>query len=219
MNKCAYAVGRGLGWPVMAGCIVLSLGFAAPRGVHAEETRVTDVHEAVDEFGSGGVLELRIDHILFPAKVFLERKDALGTGPWSMEPAGTIVLSPSLLYAATMDESKPQEFFRFKVQELEISVFEDVDGFHIELGEDTPISDVFAVFAMHGITVPSVPPPYDPEDLQDPDPPPPVNLAKGKHLFYTWKSEQTGAPIAWAPPPPQDDTRFLVRYPPTTEDQ
>ena len=220
MNQFAYAVGRGLGWPVMAGCIVGILGLAALPRVQAQETRVTDIHEAVDDFGSGGVLELRIDHIPFPAKVFLERKDMLDTRLWSSEPAGTVALSSSLLYAAAMDETMTQGFFRFRVQPLDIVVSEDVDGFHIELGANTPIEDVFAVFAMQGITIPSILPAYDPDDVQDPVPPGSVNLAAGKHVTYTWSAPPNGgAPIAWAPPPPQDDTRFLGRYKPTTVDQ
>jgi hypothetical protein len=170
MNQFAYAVRRGFGWPVMAGCM-LDIGTGRSSARASAETRVIDIHEALDDFGSGGIIELRLDHIPFPAKVFLERKDVLGASPWSSEPVGIIAVSPSLLYAATMDESKMQEFFRFRVQPLDIIVSEDVDGFHIELGADTPIEDVFAVFAMQGITIPSVPPPYDPEDVQDPAPP------------------------------------------------
>src|SRR4030095_5114436 len=220
MNQFAYAVGRGLGWPVMAGCFVGILGFAALPCVQAQETRVTYIHEAEDDFGSGGILELRLDHIPFPAKGFLERKELLGTGPWNRELAGTMALSSSLLYAAAMDESKMQEFFRFRVQPLDIIVSEDVDGFHIDLRADAPIEDLFAVFAMQGITIPSVPPAYDPEDVQDPAPPGSVNLAAGKHVTWIWSAPQNGgAPIAWAPPPPQDDTRFLGRYKPTTVDQ
>jgi hypothetical protein len=64
----------------MAGCIVVILGLAAFSGVRAQETSVTDIHEAVDDFGSGGVLELRIDHIPFPAKVFFGTQRRLGHG-------------------------------------------------------------------------------------------------------------------------------------------
>jgi hypothetical protein len=134
-----------------------NIGTCRPSARASAEARVIDIHEALDDFGSGGIIELRLDHIPFPAKVFLERKDVLGASPWSSEPVGIIAVSPSLLYAATMDESKMQEFFRFRVQPLDIVVSEDVDGFHIDLGADTPIEDVFAVFAMQGITIPSVP--------------------------------------------------------------
>jgi hypothetical protein len=41
-----------------------------------------------------------------------------------------------------MDETKTQGFFRFRIQPLDIIVSEDVDGFHIDLGADTPIEDV-----------------------------------------------------------------------------
>ncbi len=197
------------------------LGLGPLPTATAADVQVGAINVAVDEYGSGGIFEFQLKNLPFPAKVFLERNAGLDPLGWQREAVATTALSSSLLYAVPIDESKPQEFFRFRVEQLPITINEQADGFSLELGNDTPLGDLLTVFARRGGALPTLFLPYDPDDVQNPIPPPDPVMPKGKYFFNDFGQLQgaNGGPLAWVPPPPTDDAKLLGRYPPTVNDQ
>lgn len=220
MNQHRRALNRVLGKRLIAGGALAVLALVPLPPANAAGVQVGAINIAVDEYGSGGIFEFQLENLPSPAKVFLERNDGLDPLGWQREAVGTIALSPSLLYAVTTDDSKPREFYRFRVEQLPITIDEQADGFLLELGDDTPLGDLLTVFAQQGRALPALLLPYDPDDVQNPISPPDPVMPAGKYFFNNF-GQLPGAngPLAWLPPPADDDDRLLGRYPPTTHDQ
>lgn len=220
MNQHGIATNREFGRSLMAGGILAVLGLGMLPTASAAGVQVAAMDVAVDEYGSGGIFEFYLQNLPIPAKVFLERNAGLDPLGWQREAVATTALSPNLLYAVPMDESKPQEFFRFRVEQLPITVQEQADGFLVELGDDTPLGDLLAIFARRGGALPTLLLPYDPDDVQNPEARPDPVIPAGKYSFNDFgQLEGANGPLAWLPPPSTDDPKLLGRYPPTVEDQ
>lgn len=102
----------------------------------------------VDEFGSGGFVDLQVTAPVH-SQITLQVKDDLSGGAWTDYSAPTMVISPNPItfsVATTFSDGTtavPHRFFRFRVEDFSVDVADDGATLRLKTGSNVPTSALF----------------------------------------------------------------------------